>query len=75
MNKRNMPVFIVGSSMDGNEISQPALGYLLRSRKYFAGDSVPTQISDSSYETTPYPIQSDDVYASQNNRFYKLLVD
>lgn len=70
-----MPMFIVDSVMDDSEQVQPILNYLLRKRKFFAANSVPTLKSDTSYETTPYSIQSDDVYMPQNNRFYKLLVE
>lgn len=61
--------------MDGKERPQSALSYLLRSRQFFVADSDPTPNPDSSYETTPYSIQSDDVYLPQNSRFYKSLVD
>lgn len=61
--------------MDGNERAQPVLRYLLRPRKLFGADSDPTPNPSLSFETTPYPLQSDDVYVPRNNRFYKLLDD
>lgn len=75
MNKRNIPVFVVAPSMDARERAQPAWNYLLRKRKLFATDLVPTQIPDTDHKTTPYSIRSDDVYVPRNNRFYKLLVE
>lgn len=76
MSKQNIPVFIVDSSFDENGIVQPAINYILRKRKFAApADLFPTPKPDTSYETTHYSIQSDDVYVPPNNPFYKFLME
>lgn len=72
-----MPVFIEDESLDENERLHPALNYLPRKRKFLAAlDPVPAQNSDTEhYETTPFPVRSDDVYVPRTNRFYNSLAD